>query len=172
MFIFVFFFFFLMIRRPPRSTLFPYTTLFRSAQDVLRDAPVDPPQEPDADVARVQVVAAPAQQHAVVVQQEPDLAGRPAPVLGGEGVHRQPPHAGLDGPLDDVEQGLLAFLVALGPGQTALLGPPAVAVHHDPDVRRDARRVEVVEVRAHAGAPRASIGSERIRRSRWYSVNP
>src|SRR5690349_25073869 len=29
--LFVFrFFFFLMIRRPPRSTLFPYTTLFRS----------------------------------------------------------------------------------------------------------------------------------------------
>src|SRR5688572_32955959 len=26
-----FFFFFLMIRRPPRSTLFPYTTLFRSS---------------------------------------------------------------------------------------------------------------------------------------------
>src|SRR2546429_4710107 len=26
------FFFFLMIRRPPRSTLFPYTTLFRSVQ--------------------------------------------------------------------------------------------------------------------------------------------
>src|SRR5215217_8394047 len=31
MFVFLFFlFFFLMIRRPPRSTLFPYTTLFRS----------------------------------------------------------------------------------------------------------------------------------------------
>src|SRR6476660_2716973 len=29
------FFFFLMIRRPPRSTLFPYTTLFRSAGDGL-----------------------------------------------------------------------------------------------------------------------------------------
>src|SRR5258708_24014707 len=28
--LFLFFFFFLMIRRPPRSTLFPYTTLFRS----------------------------------------------------------------------------------------------------------------------------------------------
>src|SRR5258708_38027867 len=27
---FYFLFFFLMIRRPPRSTLFPYTTLFRS----------------------------------------------------------------------------------------------------------------------------------------------
>src|SRR2546427_6051000 len=26
-------FFFLMIRRPPRSTLFPYTTLFRSSRD-------------------------------------------------------------------------------------------------------------------------------------------
>src|SRR2546427_4586695 len=36
-------FFFLMIRRPPRSTLFPYTTLFRSA-DVhsrLERAPLD-----------------------------------------------------------------------------------------------------------------------------------
>src|SRR3712207_8202024 len=30
-------FFFLMIRRPPRSTLFPYTTLFRSVE-VGRDA--------------------------------------------------------------------------------------------------------------------------------------
>src|SRR2546427_8535193 len=29
--VFCSFFFFLMIRRPPRSTLFPYTTLFRSA---------------------------------------------------------------------------------------------------------------------------------------------
>src|SRR5688572_31572894 len=27
-------FFFLMIRRPPRSTLFPYTTLFRSSADL------------------------------------------------------------------------------------------------------------------------------------------
>src|SRR3712207_8100804 len=42
-------FFFLMIRRPPRSTLFPYTTLFRSATDMLQTGdytikltPVDP----------------------------------------------------------------------------------------------------------------------------------
>src|SRR5260370_33535128 len=28
----ILFFFFLMIRRPPRSTLFPYTTLFRSRE--------------------------------------------------------------------------------------------------------------------------------------------
>src|SRR2546427_4248027 len=32
------FFFFLMIRRPPRSTLFPYTTLFRSRQRGRRAA--------------------------------------------------------------------------------------------------------------------------------------
>src|SRR2546427_3072836 len=30
----MFFFFFLMIRRPPRSTLFPYTTLFRSRENL------------------------------------------------------------------------------------------------------------------------------------------
>src|SRR2546422_11513524 len=32
-----FLFFFLMIRRPPRSTLFPYTTLFRSGNYILFD---------------------------------------------------------------------------------------------------------------------------------------
>src|SRR6185503_20592987 len=32
-------FFFLMIRRPPRSTLFPYTTLFRSAEAEDRGDP-------------------------------------------------------------------------------------------------------------------------------------
>src|SRR2546430_11871129 len=36
-------FFFLMIRRPPRSTLFPYTTLFRSRLAVLtRIRPASP----------------------------------------------------------------------------------------------------------------------------------
>src|SRR2546422_2404606 len=48
-------FFFLMIRRPPRSTLFPYTTLFRSeagehaaAADVLRRALSLEPNAADA----------------------------------------------------------------------------------------------------------------------------
>src|SRR5438132_7031854 len=36
--LFVLFFFFLMIRRPPRSTLFPYTTLFRSRPVVHGEA--------------------------------------------------------------------------------------------------------------------------------------
>src|SRR5256885_9374798 len=39
---YVLFFFFLMIRRPPRSTLFPYTTLFRSHQ---HSTPDDRPQQ-------------------------------------------------------------------------------------------------------------------------------
>src|SRR2546425_12693123 len=36
----IIYFFFLMIRRPPRSTLFPYTTLFRSVErkDLLHTA--------------------------------------------------------------------------------------------------------------------------------------
>src|SRR5207249_10488528 len=33
-------FFFLMIRRPPRSTLFPYTTLFRSRSHLIDDSRV------------------------------------------------------------------------------------------------------------------------------------
>src|SRR5260370_6802252 len=37
----MFLFFFLMIRRPPRSTLFPYTTLFRSLSMDLADTLLD-----------------------------------------------------------------------------------------------------------------------------------
>src|SRR4030088_776978 len=50
----VLFFFFLMIRRPPRSTLFPYTTLFRSEPGAgLRGEVEDPtwmPGEPGFDL--------------------------------------------------------------------------------------------------------------------------
>src|SRR3712207_7887483 len=58
---FILCFFFLMIRRPPRSTLFPYTTLFRSSpaprHRADRSAWVDPapalphPGSPPASVA-------------------------------------------------------------------------------------------------------------------------
>src|SRR2546429_1343638 len=42
-----------MIRRPPRSTLFPYTTLFRSVENHLAGALVGPgEQAPDHDGAR------------------------------------------------------------------------------------------------------------------------
>src|SRR3712207_8726824 len=40
-----------MIRRPPRSTLFPYTTLFRSGDDTTVD------RTENADVCAAQVVA-------------------------------------------------------------------------------------------------------------------
>src|SRR3712207_8551872 len=48
------FFFFLMIRRPPRSTLFPYTTLFRSA-----DLPVEVHQRLDVPGGVVPLPGAP-----------------------------------------------------------------------------------------------------------------
>src|SRR2546421_6813164 len=40
-----------MIRRPPRSTLFPYTTLFRSRGALLRAAPSHPPTEGDSKLS-------------------------------------------------------------------------------------------------------------------------
>src|SRR5438067_8762776 len=43
----VFSFFFLMIRRPPRSTLFPYTTLFRSHESAARHRVLLPPRRLD-----------------------------------------------------------------------------------------------------------------------------
>src|SRR3712207_8358565 len=59
-------FFFLMIRRPPRSTLFPYTTLFRSGRRDLRDSdrrlrPVQLaarrlPVRPDGDAVRAHLL--------------------------------------------------------------------------------------------------------------------
>src|SRR3712207_8426382 len=36
-----------MIRRPPRSTLFPYTTLFRSPEFTSRRPRLPPPEKPD-----------------------------------------------------------------------------------------------------------------------------
>ena len=42
-FFYIFFVFFLMIRRPPRSTLFPYTTLFRSPSQAGALCTVDTP---------------------------------------------------------------------------------------------------------------------------------
>src|SRR3712207_8993812 len=49
-----------MIRRPPRSTLFPYTTLFRSAAATLRPMAEQSTQsiEVDAEPSRVMAVIA------------------------------------------------------------------------------------------------------------------
>src|SRR2546429_9089141 len=42
-------FFFLMIRRPPRSTLFPYTTLFRSRSGAAASPASTPAANPGGD---------------------------------------------------------------------------------------------------------------------------
>src|SRR5690349_24720086 len=53
-----FLFFFLMLRRPPRSTLFPYTTLFRSEVGLDgRLAPEDLPHLPAGDLQHLVVHA-------------------------------------------------------------------------------------------------------------------
>src|SRR2546430_10518941 len=68
-----------MIRRPPRSTLFPYTTLFRSV----------------GDVARVRLAAVGRDEDGVVVDA---LAGEDVPVVEADGVAAKVPladHAGV-----------------------------------------------------------------------------
>src|SRR6266478_1987703 len=52
---FFYFFFFLMIRRPPRSTLFPYTTLFRSEGLHADDDVVEVEVLEDLDLAEREV---------------------------------------------------------------------------------------------------------------------
>src|SRR5258705_3869091 len=52
-----FHFFFLMIRRPPRSTLFPYTTLFRSSSGLAaRDKSSDSNTDSSSDRASTRIV--------------------------------------------------------------------------------------------------------------------
>src|SRR5258705_3533451 len=46
------FFFFLMIRRPPRSTLFPYTTLFRSDRHPMANPHPSPFHVPSVSMPR------------------------------------------------------------------------------------------------------------------------
>src|SRR2546430_3949881 len=68
----MFFFFFLMIRRPPRSTLFPYTTLFRSHL-ALADTPV-PQRLPDAGPGRGDVGRS--EEHTSELQSQSNLVCR------------------------------------------------------------------------------------------------
>src|SRR6266699_4152332 len=62
------FFFFLMIRRPPRSTLFPYTTLFRSTSPVT-DYPGTCPSAPRRTAFR-------SEEHTSELQSRPHLVCR------------------------------------------------------------------------------------------------
>src|SRR5215813_14780046 len=61
------FFFFLMIRRPPRSTLFPYTTLFRSSAD---------PAPPGWALTFVRMFDGRSEEHTSELQSRPHLVCR------------------------------------------------------------------------------------------------
>src|SRR3712207_7316284 len=76
-------FFFLMIRRPPRSTLFPYTTLFRSQtllEPLVRRLVVEQVAEVLADLSRLALGRAD-RRH---VRQRPQPLGVGADVLRSE----------------------------------------------------------------------------------------
>src|SRR2546430_9685018 len=75
-----------MIRRPPRSTLFPYTTLFRSPAIVVLEAPIEDPAALDGvlrarDVAEVYEDAYPgprtrSEEHTSELQSQSNLVCR------------------------------------------------------------------------------------------------
>src|SRR5574340_1644068 len=62
-------FFFLMIRRPPRSTLFPYTTLFRSI-------PAPPPGSSPPGILRFAQHSARSEEHTSELQSPKDIVCR------------------------------------------------------------------------------------------------
>src|SRR2546430_13973066 len=88
------FFFFLMIRRPPRSTLFPYTTLFRSSAG----------HGLGFDIAEIAYHAVPVE---VGLHRAATVLSH---ALGRGGVRQQPAHRGADGrgPLRRPENARLA----------------------------------------------------------------
>src|SRR3989442_4585132 len=69
-------FFFLMIRRPPRSTLFPYTTLFRSPDGLRRIQPVQLPADGVPVIALHQPVLHRSEEHTSELQSRPHLVCR------------------------------------------------------------------------------------------------
>src|SRR2546429_7374499 len=83
-----------MIRRPPRSTLFPYTTLFRSPRPVLR-SPADRGESRDASDDQDARAAA---------EGTPQDGVRPDPARAGA----LPPEAGVHDPAGGLAQDRLA----------------------------------------------------------------
>src|SRR2546427_10300029 len=72
-----FFFFFLMIRRPPRSTLFPYTTLFRSdAAGTLCGDADSPTYRRETRAASVPLLRQRSEEHTSELQSQSNLVCR------------------------------------------------------------------------------------------------
>src|SRR5436305_13858862 len=78
------FFFFLMIRRPPRSTLFPYTTLFRSNGPGPRHAAFVTPADGDGPIR--------SEEHTSELQSRPQLVCRLLPEKKKKKRQRQLPY--------------------------------------------------------------------------------
>src|SRR5438034_5726153 len=96
--------FFLMIRRPPRSTLFPYTTLFRSARRTLIVAKLNPRAFPE----QVDFVTSPGQGRGGRGRRELGMPGAgPVKVITDKGILEADPATGE------------MVLAALYPGVTA-----------------------------------------------------
>src|SRR2546427_794253 len=69
-------FFFLMIRRPPRSTLFPYTTLFRSQQRCSRERVRCARHQSSARLARSRSSSFRSEEHTSELQSQSNLVCR------------------------------------------------------------------------------------------------
>src|SRR3989442_2549531 len=72
----LFLFFFLMIRRPPRSTLFPYTTLFRSEAVVVTGQATATERRNAAIATTVVTGAERSEEHTSELQSRPHLVCR------------------------------------------------------------------------------------------------
>src|SRR2546422_4156611 len=98
MILFPFFFFFLMIRRPPRSTLFPYTTLFRSPIPVPRTYTYQIPAELTGRVVPGARVVVPLQRRRVVGLVVGVDAAPPGPAVAAKAIVAAPDAAPALGP--------------------------------------------------------------------------
>src|SRR3712207_9153711 len=116
-----------MIRRPPRSTLFPYTTLFRSAGPM-----------PDA--------LRPLFDQVVIKELEPDRM-RKSGLLVPQGTHDLPPNEGIVLAVGDGPPDLPDFKMPVAPGDHAVF-PRSAGVW----VEVEAERLLVCRVRALLGA--------------------
>src|ERR1044071_7526370 len=102
-----------MIRRPPRSTLFPYTTLFRSVLAFLELG---------------EVTAHRTRPPGIIARQLCDVV--PFPVVWGDGDHRMMRGAAADARTAWIENALFGtvwrFVLVLGENWTATIGVAAL----------------------------------------------
>src|SRR3989475_11162761 len=158
-----------MIRRPPRSTLFPYTTLFRSRAVAAAARRLDvehvPRPHDDADFLGLEDSRrAPAREETIAVREpvpaaEQAVGSMPHTVAGGVGdrgllgVHAQAEHGADAAPVPAVPARVGAELVVLEREREARLGH-LHAPELDPTRRLPlARRLPAVAAGARAPAP-------------------